>query len=156
MATVNVRNTSRTSIFQQAAIAGIVGGIIVDAFLAIMMHKSPIVLWQYIASTIVGPGAYASPSYAVLGFIVHFITAIVWAVIYAYVFGALGQLKNWIAGTIVLGIVVDVAMNLLLQVKVGQPFTAAFVNGLLAHIVFYALPVALYMARVARVEPRSA
>jgi hypothetical protein len=156
MATANLRTDSKSSLFAQAAIAGVLGGIIVDLFLAIVTHHSPIALWQFIASTIVGQVAFTSSSYALLGFIVHFIVSIVWAVLYAYVFGALGQLKNWILGAIVWGVVVDAAMQLLLQIKIGAPFGTGFINGLLPHIVFYALPVALYMARGARVEPRSA
>ena len=147
---------SSSSLVPQAVIAGIVAGIITDGVLALMMHRSPVAIWQFVASTIVGPAAFASASYALLGFVVHFIVSIVWAVLYAYVFGALGQLKNWIAGAIIWGIVVDAGMQLLLLVKAGQPFGPAFVQGLLLHIVFYALPLALYMAYAARVEPRRA
>ncbi len=156
MATTNVRTTSGSSLIGQAAIAGVIGGIFVDLFLSIAMHRSPVMIWQFIASTIVGAGAFSSPSYAVLGFIVHFIVSIVWAIIYAYVFASFGQIKNWILGAIVWGIVVDAVMQLIVAIKTGSPWGPAFTQGLIAHIVFYALPVALYMARVARVEPRSA
>lgn len=130
-----------------ALIAGIIGGILIDAFLAIVLHTSPVGIWQFVASTIVGPTAFTSPSYALLGFIVHFVTSIVWAVIYVYAFDAFGQLRNWIVGGIVWGVVVDAAMNLLLLVKVGQPFVPAFTQGLIAHVIFYGLPVAWYVAR---------
>ncbi len=129
-----------------AIVAGIIGGIIIDAFLAIMGHTSPVNIWQFVASTVVGQAAYSSPSYAVLGFCVHFIVSIVWAIIYAYVFRAIGQLRNWILGAIVWGIVVDAAMSLLLTLKMGSPWWPTFRGGLLAHVVFYALPVALYLA----------
>ena len=76
--------------------------------------------------------------------------------LYAYAFTAIGQIKNWILGAIAWGIIVDAAMNLLLAVKIGQPFGPSFVQGLLGHVVFYALPVALYMANAARVESRRA
>lgn len=152
MATTNVRSTSRTSLLGQAAIAGIIGGIIIDIFLGIVLHRSPVAIWQFIASTIVGPGAFASPSYAVLGFFVHFIVSIVWAMLYTYTFSALGQLKNWIAGAIGWGIVVDAVMQLIVASRTGSAWGPAFVQGLIPHIVFYALPVALYMARAARVE----
>jgi hypothetical protein len=156
MATTSVRTSSGSSLWAQAAIAGIIGGILIDLFLAIATHRSPVAIWQFVASTIVGQGAFASRSYAVLGFIVHFVVAIVWAEIYAYVFNALGQLKNWILGAIVLGIVVAAVMNLILAIKIGAPWGPSFAQGVLPHIVFYALPVALYMARFARVEARSA
>ena len=93
---------------------------------------------------------------AILGFVVHFITSIVWAVLYAYVFASLGQLKNWLAGAIVWGVVVNAAMQALLAIKIGQPFGPAFLQGLIPHIVFFALPVALYMANAVRGELRRA
>jgi len=130
-----------------AIVAGIIGGVIVDAFLSIVMHTSPIGIWQFVASTIVGKDAFTSPSYAVLGFIVHFITSIVWAVVYLYVFGALGQLKNWILGAVVWGVVVDLAMNVILAVKTGSAYLPGVEGALISHVVFYALPVAWYLAR---------
>jgi hypothetical protein len=148
-----MRSSIGTSLAGQAVIAGIIGGILVDAFLAITTHRSPVMIWQFVASTIVGQGAFASPSYAVLGFFVHFIVSIVWAVIYTYVFATAGQLKNWVAGAILWGIVVDAVMQLILAIRTGSPWGPSFVQGLIPHIVFYALPVALYMARLARVEP---
>ena len=155
MTTTNIRATSGTPLLAQAAVAGIIGGIVVDLFLSIMMHRSPVAIWQFIASTLIGQSAFASPSYAVLGLVMHFIISIVWAVIYVYAFTAIGQIRNWILGAIVLGVVVDAIMQLILAVKIGAPWGPSFVQGLLPHVVFYALPVALYMARVARVEPRS-
>ncbi len=133
-----------------AVVAGILGGVVVDAFLSLAMHTSPVSIWQYVASTIVGKGAFASPAYAVLGFLVHFIVSIVWAIAYAAIWGSFGQLKNWILGALVWGVVVDAGMQLLLLLKTGAPFGPAFVGGLLAHIVFYMVPVALYLARSER------
>jgi hypothetical protein len=133
-----------------AIIAGLIGGVVVDAFLSLVMHTSVIGIWQFVASTIVGKVAFSSPEYAALGFVVHFVTSIVWAVLYLYVFGALGQLKNWIVGAIVWGIVVDALMNALLAVKTGSAYLPGVEGGLVAHIVFYALPVALYLARSVR------
>ena len=142
--------------FGTITLAGVIGGIIVDAFLSVSMPKSPVAIWQFVASTLVGPSAFASPAYAVLGFLMHFAISIVWALLYAYAFGAIGQLKNWIAGAIVWGIVVDAAMNALLAVKIGTPFVPSFTQGLVAHIVFYALPVAALIAWRARSVPQPA
>lgn len=139
-----------------AVIAGIIGGIIIDTFLAVMGHRSPVAIWQFVASTIVGQGAFSSPSYAVVGFFVHFIVSIVWAVLYGYAFAAMGQLRNWVLGAIVWGVVVDACMNLLLAVKTGSPWWPSFEQNLLAHVVFYALPVALYLAFAGRRETAAA
>ena len=142
---VQARSTS--TLLGSAVIAGIIGGILVDAFLAIIFKASPTTIWTGIAATVIGPG---SPWW--IGFVVHFVVSIVWAVLYLYVFSALGQLKNWIVGAIVWGIVVDAAMRLLITVKTGADWWSNFSNPivLIAHIVFYALPVALYLASAAR------
>ena len=133
------------SLTVRAAIAGIIGGIIVDAFLSIRLHISPIALEAHTAATAIGPGT--SP---ILGTVVHFTIAIVWALIYAYGANAIGKLANWIAGGIVLGLVVDAVMNFLIAMKTGSPWGSAFVDGLITNVVFYALPVAFYLARTAR------
>jgi len=80
---------------------------------------------------------------------VHLVIALVWALIYAYVFNAIGQLRNWILGTIVLGVAVDAVMNLIIMLKTGAPWGTAFVGGLITNVVFYALPVALYLSLTA-------
>jgi hypothetical protein len=133
------------SLLVPAIVAGIIGGIIVDAFLAISGHQSPVAIWTFVASTVAGQGA--SP---VVGFIAHFVISIVWAVVYAYIFNAIGQLRNWILGTIVLGLVADAVMMLILHVKLGAPWLAYFEMDLIAHVVFFALPVSLYLSRAVR------
>jgi hypothetical protein len=129
----------------RAVIAGIIGGIIVDAFLSIRLHISPIDLEAHTAATAIGPGT--SP---VLGTVVHFAIAIGWALIYAFSANAAGRLANWIVGGIVLGIVVDAVMNFLIAIKTGAPWGSSFVDGLITNVVFYALPVAFYLARTVR------
>jgi hypothetical protein len=136
-----VRAESR-SLIVQAIIAGIIGGIVVDAFLAIKLHVSLAALETGNAALVAGPGT--SP---VLGVVVHFAIAILWAVIYAYVFNAIGKLQTWILGTIVLGLVVDAVMNFAITIKTGAPWGSGFVKDLIPNVVFYALPVASYFAR---------
>jgi hypothetical protein len=132
------------SLVAQAIVAGIIGGIIVDTFLSIELHLSPVILEASNATTAFG---IASP---LLGVILHFVIAIVWALIYAYVFSAIGQLQNWVVGTIVLGVVVDAVMNFIISTKTGAPWGNAFVEGLITNVVFYALPVSFYLARSVR------
>jgi hypothetical protein len=131
------------SLIRQALIAGIIGAIIVDTYLSIALHTSPVALEVRNARTAFDVG---SP---ILGVIVHLVIALVWALIYAYVFNAIGQLRNWILGTIVLGVAVDAVMNLIIMLKTGAPWGTAFVGGLITNVVFYALPVALYLSLTA-------
>jgi hypothetical protein len=135
------------SLLGSAVIAGIIGGILVDAFLSFMFKASPVYLWTGIAATVVGPGTAWW-----IGFVVQFIISIVWAVLYLYVFGAIGQLRNWIVGAIVWGVIVDAVMQGIVAGKTGGNWWTMFASpiGLVAHIVFYALPVTLYLAYASR------
>jgi hypothetical protein len=133
------------SLVLQAIIGGIIGGIIVDAFLSIELHVSPIALEARNAALVGGLGAPA-----VLGFVVHFAIAIVWAVVYACAFNAIGKLQDWVLGTIVLGIVVNAVMNFAITMKTGAPWGGGFIRDLIPNVVFYALPVASYLARTVR------
>jgi hypothetical protein len=137
----------KNSLFPPAVVAGLIGGVIVDAFLALVLRSSPLQIWQYVASAIVGQVAYASLWYAALGFVVHFAVSIFWAVLYVAVVNAVGQTRNWIVGGIVWGVLVDAAMYGILAIKTGISFTQGFEQGLLAHVIFYGLPVAYYVAR---------
>jgi hypothetical protein len=135
-----------------AFIAGIIGAIGTDAFLSIAQHTSPVNVWQFIASTAVGPVAFSSPSYAAMGLALHLFTALFWAYLYAYVFHALHLLHSWVLGGIVWGIVVTVCMDALLAVRGAlEPLTLSSVMfGLATNVVFYAFPVAWYLSRNVR------
>ncbi len=65
-------------------------------------------------------------------------------------FRAIGQLRNWLAGALVLGLVVSAVMNFIITLETGTPWGPAFVEGLITNVVFYATPVALILARAAR------
>ena len=136
------------TLFKRAIIAGIIGGILIDAFLVIVAHQKVPGLWQFVASTLVGPVAFTSTSYAFLGLLMHFAISIAWAVLYAYVYQAMNQLSNWILGTIAWGIVVDVVMQGVLAARGVAPFTlSGVIAGLVPHVIFFALPVAFYLSR---------
>jgi hypothetical protein len=130
-------------LIRQAVIAGLIGAIIVDTYLSIELHTSIVALEVRNAMTAFDVGL------PILGVIVHLVIALVWALIYAYVFNAIGQLRNWILGTIVLGVVLDAVMNLIIMLKIGAPWGAGFLGGLITNVVFYALPVALYLSLTA-------
>ncbi|HTV94118.1 MAG TPA: hypothetical protein VMG98_15545 [Verrucomicrobiae bacterium] len=133
------------SLFGQAIIAGIIGGIVVDAFLSISHHISPIELWTGMAAAAAGPG---SPWW--IGLSVHVVVSLVWAVLYAYLANAIGQLGNWIIGGIVWGAIVTAVMALIVSLKTGSPWAVQFAQDFLGTDVFYALPMAFYLSRAAR------
>jgi hypothetical protein len=141
---MSVRSRS-TSLLGHAVVAGIIGGIVVDTFLSIAHHISPITLWTGMATDAVGPGISWW-----IGLLVHAITSIVWAVLYAYIVSAIGQLRNWLVSGIVWGVIVTAVMALIVSLKTGSPWSTEFTQYLLGTAVFYALPMAYYLARTVR------
>ncbi len=133
------------SLLAPAVIAGIIGGIVVDAFLSLWHHISPITLWTGMASAAAGPG---SPWW--VGLLVHAVISIVWAVLYAYIVSAIGQLRNWLVAGIVWGVIVTAVMAFIVSTKTGTTWSSNFREDLLGTAVFYALPMAFYLARAAR------
>jgi hypothetical protein len=133
------------SLLGPAVVAGIIGGIVVDSFLSISHHISPITLWSGMASDAAGPG---SPWW--IGLLVHAVVSIVWAVLYAYIVSAIGQLKNWLVAGIVWGVIVTAVMASIVSLKTGSSWSNTFMEDLLGTAVFYALPMAFYLARAAR------
>lgn len=137
-------------------VGGIIGGVLIDAFLAIAGHVSPIGIWQFVASALVGPAAFTSTSYAVLGFAMHFAISIVWGLIFAAL--AVGPLpglaRRPLLGGIAYGIVVMILMTTLVMLKhvgpPGPPDTATLISSLVAHTVFFGVPVALYVSSAIR------
>ncbi len=134
-----------TSLLVPGVIAGIIGGIIVDTFLSISHHISPIKLWTGMAGAAAGPG---SPWW--IGLLVHATISIVWALLYAYIVSAIGQLRNWLVSGIVWGVIVTAVMASIVSMKTGLPWSGQFTQDLLGTAVFYALPMAYYLARTVR------
>ncbi len=125
--------------------AGIVGGIIVDLFL-ILVHAAPFPgVYMFIASGLVGPVAFSSSGYIALGILLHLIISIVWAAIYVVVFQRLLPKLPWWGNAVIFGLVVMLGMQALLlgkHLEPAFPTGMALVTNLIAHVVFFALPVA--------------
>jgi hypothetical protein len=145
----------------QAFVAGICGAIVIDAYLWVTtilpQHGSLIALWQWIASTVLGKVAFTSPSYAVAGLLIHFLVSIGWAGGYAYLAARQPIFTlRWATSGLVYGIVVFVMMQVILLADNSVkpiPNPNAFVNIVIAHMVFFGLPVAFV---VSRLQPRAA
>jgi hypothetical protein len=137
-------------------VAGIIGGIFIDLFLVLANHTNIIQVWQFVASGVVGSIAFGAPSFAVLGFFVHFLVSIVWGVIYTWLaFSAWPFLaRSPVLGGLLYGVVVMIAMTTLLMIRHigpgGPPDASMLVKALIAHTVFFGLPVGLYVARASR------
>jgi hypothetical protein len=140
------------NVIASAAVAGVTGGVLIDAFLAVANHMSPIAIWQFVASGLVGGVAYTSTSYAVLGFVMHFAISIAWALIYAAAAGPLPALvRRPVLSGLLYGVVVMFGMTMLLALKhvgpAGVPDALTLTKSLIAHTVFFGLPVALVISK---------
>ena len=137
------------------AIAGLVGAVLIDAYLLLTLvvagHVATVAgFYEYVASGALGKAAYATPGAVALGIAVHFVVAIAWGVGYAYVAARTPQVlaRPFLSGT-VFGILVMVAMQF---VEVAAniyvlPNTVLFFNGIIAHVVFFGFPVAYIVGR---------
>jgi hypothetical protein len=141
-------------------VAGIAGGIMIDAFLfavQIAAGGSPAQVvsgtWLFVAAVLLGPAAIINPFAPLIGAALHFCVAIFWALGYVYLVRSQPQLltRPWISGA-GFGLVVYVFMQIIL-ITAGQyhrPAPAVLGESLLAHIGFYGIPVALVTSRMLR------
>lgn len=146
-----------------ALAAGIVGGILIDLFLigtAVgggATAGQALQIYPWIASVLFGPSVLTNPAAPLIGVVVHFCVAIGWALGYVYLIRSQPQLltRPIISGAS-FGLVVYVFMQIIL-ITAGQyhrPSPPALAAGLIAHVVFYGIPVGLVVSRVLRRAPR--
>jgi hypothetical protein len=147
-------------------IAGLAGGILIELFLsgAQIANGQPagaviVATFTYIASAL-GPGVAANPAAPLIGLVLHFCVAVGWALGYVYLIRSQPQLltRPWVSGA-GFGIVVWVFMQIVL-LSAGlyhRPSSAAeLATGLVAHILFYGIPVALIVSRLLSGTPARA
>lgn len=145
-------------IIAQAIAAGLVGGAILEAYLYLTVmlpaHGSLLATWQWIASAAIGKAAFDNGAYVWLGLALHFGVSIGWAGGYAYVAQRQPFVnRRWIVSGICYGLVVYLFMQILLlgaRAFVFPPTPDAWLNDLLAHAVFFGLPVAYVVSRMDR------
>ena len=146
------------AIVKEAFAAGITGGIFLDLYLyvtTIAPHQgSMFAVWQFIASVAIGKVAFSSMSYAWLGLLIHFAVSIGWAGGYAYLASRRRFMnERWAISGLVYGIVVYMFMQIILlgANALKPPATPNdFLNAVVAHSVFFGLPVAFVVARLNR------
>ena len=148
---VGTKHISWPGVVTQAVVAGIVGAIALDVFLwaatIAPSGGSIATMWQWIASTAFGKGALTNPSFAAIGAIMHLGVSIGWAGGYAF-FAATRPVmsQRWPVSGIVYGIVVWFMMQIVLLVDANFVLPAswsAVAIAIVAHCVFFGLPVAL-------------
>ncbi|MBV9277630.1 MAG: hypothetical protein JOZ97_05275 [Candidatus Eremiobacteraeota bacterium] len=137
----------------QGLIAGVIGGILIDAFLYIALflpqHQPVTALWLNVSATATGH-AVANPW---LGVLIHFCVSIAWGIGYAYAAATRPTIADrpFISGP-VYGLIVMIIMQFV-QLAAGvklQLTATGFLTVLLAHCIFFGLPIAIYSNRAMR------
>jgi hypothetical protein len=136
--------------------AGIAGGIVMELwFFALLMASGApagafAASFASIAVALLGAGAAANPAAVPIGIVAHFCVAVGWALGYAHLARTKAQLvqRPWISGA-GFGLVVYVFMRIIL-LGAGPYQPPPLMTGLIAHVVFYGIPVGLVTARLLR------
>jgi hypothetical protein len=142
------------SLFGGAVIAGLIGGTLLGAFLFVARIATYPSWFQWVASGVLGTRVGFNATYFVwVGIALHYGIAIVAAIFYAYIGQVVGVLGRPIVGGTLFGIVMNAIMDFVIYVRgLGLlPHGGYEIGlGLVAHVVFFGIPVAWYIARYER------
>lgn len=149
---------------KRAVLAGLAGGIILDLYLwlttVLPAHHSMAVAWEFIASTVFGNVAFTGASYAAAGLAIFFLISVAWAGGYAYFTNTQpGTNRRWIVAGAAYGLVVYMLMQVILLGSghfTPPPTPTALVNAVVAHVVFFGVPVAYVVRALTPAEVLSA
>ena len=143
---------------------GVVGGIDYAIFFYLTQHETPEMVYQYIASGLLGPSAFAGGyATALLGFLIHFAISFVVAAVFILASSLIAFLRRpvW---AVVAGLVYGAAVNMFMSTVV-LPYSAApkmavttalVVHGLVGDALFVGLPVAIAALWYARTTQAAA
>lgn len=156
-----MRAVDKAGSLQQQVRAGLAAGAAGALLIALFLLGEPIAfhkpagdafagMFGGIAATVMGPAANGNPGAPAIGVALHFAVAIFWALGYVYLARTQPQLvrRPWLSG-IAFGLVVYVFMQIIL-ITAGayhRPGPVALLTNLVAHTLFFGLPVALIVAR---------
>lgn len=139
-------------------VAGAVGAILIDAYpLALLVGTGHTTgaggFYRYIASAAIGPAAYTSSGGVPLGVSLHVLVSVGWGLGYAYVAARTPQVRSHpLRSGIAFGVVVSIAMQIVeVTANVFRlPDEAGLLNGFIAHVVFFGVPIAYVVSRLDR------
>jgi len=146
------------SIALAALAAGIAGGVAMDAYLWISPlaseHPGLPAIWSAIAVAAAGKTMRANPNAPWIGLGIHALISIAWAGAYAYAAASTAYIRRlWYVSGPVFGLIVYALMQILLLASGGFEYPHSpndFVSALVAHAIFFGLPVALVVDAVDR------
>ena len=131
-------------------VAGIVGAILIDAYLIVtvvyLFHAATLeTFYRYVASAALGKAAYTSPQAVGLGIALHVLISVGWSFGYAYLAARTPQvLARPLLSGISFGIFVMISMQLgeVLTNIYALPNSFSLLNAFVAHVFFFGIPVA--------------
>jgi hypothetical protein len=152
---------ARTLVFREQLTAGLTAGIVGGILIALFQIATTIAggattgralqMFPWIASVLFGPGILTNPAAPQIGVVLHLCVAIGWALGYVYLIRSQPQLlRRPLISGFSYGLVVYCFMEIVL-ITAGQyhrPSPPALAAGLIAHTVFYGIPVALVVSRL--------
>ncbi len=150
------RRSFATDVVRTGLVAGLVGAILIDAYLLIVVvgvapATSVSAFYQYVASAAIGPSAYARPVGVPLGVTVHLLVSLAWGVGYAYVAARTATIRRRpLLSGVVFGIVVMIAMQIV-EVAANvyhAPDSFTLGNAFVAHVAFFGVPIAYLVDRL--------
>jgi hypothetical protein len=157
----NAPSIGRPRAFEAIVYAGLVAGILdllAASINAYLRGTSPVRVWQYVASGVLGPSSYSRGYAAVLlGVLFHFLIAFGAAAVF---FFASLRFPILIRRAVIFGIVYGVVVYFFMS-RVVVPLSAArtfpfsfqaLLTGLAIHIVCVGLPIALLTRRASRLK----
>ena len=160
-----MENDTRSTGRLQAIAAGGLAVAVLDAVDALVAYKlaygmSPLAIYQFVASGLLGQGAYAGgvPA-ALLGLLVHFLIAFTAAAVFVLASERLPRLRREaVAWGLGYGLVVFLVMGFVViplsRIPPSTPTLALLLNGVIGHALLVGLPIALaarcYLGRPAR------
>ena len=150
----NVKQNGRA----RAIVAGGLAAGLLDLVDALVAYKlafgmSPVVIYQFVASGLLGKAAYAGgPAMALLGLAIHFLLAFTAAAVFVLASERLPQLRRDAVGWgLAFGLAVFAVMSFVViplsRIGASTPPLPLLVNGVLGHAFLVGLPIALAARR---------
>jgi len=150
----NVKQNGRA----RAIVAGGLAAGLLDLVDALVAYKlafgmSPVVIYQFVASGLLGKAAYAGgPAMALLGLAIHFLIAFTAAAVFVLASERLPQLRRDAVGWgLAFGLAVFAVMSFVViplsRIGASTPPLPLLVNGVLGHAFLVGLPIALAARR---------
>ncbi|HEY2475118.1 MAG TPA: hypothetical protein VGI19_09980 [Candidatus Cybelea sp.] len=145
-------------------IAGLAGAILIDLYLVVtepyvVRQVTPLLVMQWDASNALGNAAYSGGwGTAALGTLMHFCVSIVWGILFVFAALRIRWLQEHaLTAGIILGIVAMTVMRFMIHFghAVVRPFPSVWMVAyiLVAHVVFFGIPVALVATTLLRESP---